>query len=150
MIVDTDVHVRNRSVFIVWAAGLTLAALVYAIGPDDFLAGVFSLMDRLADATQRAIEHFGDRAYDGIRALAIACFAVFFVLSIIAAGRGLPTRGVMVVVTLLFLVLVWHEGPEATGHWLLAFVLAAAGAASMTRRLADAPPSTWPPPRDVA
>ena len=128
-------HVQNRTVAAVWAAGLTLAAIVYAIGPDAFLTAAFSAADRFADAVQSAAEHFGDRAYDGLRALAIACFAVFFVLSVIAAGRGLPTRWLLVVVTLLFLVLVWHEGPEATGHWLLAFLLAAAGAASMTRRL---------------
>ncbi len=57
-----------------------------------------------------------------------------------ANGRGLPSRGLLLVVTLLFVVLVWHEGPEATGHWLLAFLLAAAAAASMTRRLMEAPP----------
>jgi hypothetical protein len=51
----------------------------------------------------------------------------------------------LLIVSLLFLVLVWHEGPEATGHWLLAFMLAAAGAASMTRRLSELPPRVLPP-----
>jgi len=93
---------------------------------------------------QAALILAGARAYDVVRALAIACFGVFFALSVIAAGRGLPARSLLVVVTLLFLALVWHEGPEATGHWLLAFALAAAGATSMTRRLAEARPMLAP------
>ncbi len=136
---------RNRTVAIVWIAGLTLAAIVYAVGQDNFLSAAFDLSDRIADDIQHALLAFGARAYDVLRALAIASFAVFFVLSVIAAGRGLPGRWLLFVVTLLFLLLVWHEGPEATGHWMLAFVLAVAGAASMTRRLTElAPPRPLP------
>jgi hypothetical protein len=127
---------RDRTIGIVWAAGLVVAVLVYAVGPDRFLETVFIDADRMADALQDALRALGTRAYDLVRALAIACFAVFFGLSVVAAGRGLPARWLLVGVTLLFLMLVWHEGPEATGHWVLAFALAAAGAASMTRRLA--------------
>jgi hypothetical protein len=124
----------------VWVAGLTLAAIVYAVGPDRFLAAAFDLSDRIADAIQHALLAFGARAYDLLRALAIASFAIFFALSVIATGRGLPGRWLLFIVTLLFLLLVWHEGPEATGHWMLALVLAVAGAASMTRRLTEIPP----------
>jgi len=136
---------RDRTIGIVWASGLALAALVYVVGPDQFLHHLFTGADALADLLQTALLDAGARAYDIVRALAIACFGVFFALCIIASGRGLPARGLMLVVTLLFLVLVWHEGPDATGHWLLAFVLAAAGASSMTRRLAEAPVAE--PPR---
>lgn len=138
--------VQNRTVTLVWIGGLILAALVYAIGPDQFLATVFAFADHFAGEVQRAIQGFGDRAYDVLRALAVACFAVFFVLSIIAAGRGLPVRTVLVVVTLLFLVVVWHEGPEASGHWLVAFALAAGGAASVSRQLAMQPRPVWTGP----
>ena len=128
---------RDKTIGIVWGVGLVLAVLVYAVGPDRFLESMFIDADRLADALQASLLALGARAYDVVRALAIACFAVFFGLSIVAAGRGLPARWLLVGITLLFLMLVWHEGPEATGHWLLAFALAAAGAASMTRRLAE-------------
>jgi hypothetical protein len=135
---------RDKTIGIVWGVGVLLAVLVYAVGPDRFLENVFIDADRLADALQDGLLALGARAFDLVRALAIACFAVFFGLSIVAAGRGLPARWLLVGVTLLFLMLVWHEGPAATGHWLLAFALAAAGAASMTRRLAGLP-FTLPP-----
>jgi len=130
---------RDRTVTVVWVVGLLLAALVYLVGPDRFLENAFADADRLAGAAQLALLQAGARVYDVVRALAIACFGIFFALSVIAAGRGLPARGLLLIVSLLFLVLVWHEGPEATGHWLLAFILAAAGAASMTRRLSGGP-----------
>jgi hypothetical protein len=133
------VEMRDRAVTAVWVVGLALAALVYLVGPDRFLETVFVEADHLAEAAQQALLLAGARAYDVVRALAIACFAIFFALSVIATGRGQPARGLLLIVSLLFLVLVWHEGPEATGHWLLAFLLAAAGAASMTRRLSSAP-----------
>ncbi len=136
---------RDRTLFVVWGVGIALAAAVYAVGPDQFLERLFLEADRLADNLQFALLTLGARAYDVVRALAIACFAVFFALSVVAAGRGLPARWLLVGVTLLFLMLVWHEGPEAITHWLLAFVLAATGAASMTRRLAERRPMMPPP-----
>jgi hypothetical protein len=136
---------RDRSVAVVWAAGLGFAALIYLVGPDRFLENVFADADRLAGAAELALLQAGARAFDIVRALAIACFGIFFALSVVAAGRGQPARGMLLIVSLLFLVLVWHEGPEATGHWLLAFMLAAAGAASMTRRLSELPPRVLPP-----
>jgi len=139
---------RDRTVTVVWVVGLLLAALVYLVGPDRFLEDAFADADRLAEAAQLALLQAGARVYDVVRALAIACFAIFFALSVIAAGRGMPARGLLLIVSLLFLVLVWHEGPDATGHWLLAFLLAAAGAASLTRRLSSGPPMLTPRNKD--
>jgi len=131
--------VQHRTIIIVWGAGMLLALAAYTIGPDHFVASTFALFDGLAAVVQSTLRDLGMRAYDVVRALALGLFAIFFILSLIAAGRGLPARGTLFIVTLLFLILVWHEGPEATGHWTLAFVLAASGAASVTRRLAATP-----------
>jgi hypothetical protein len=131
--------VPHKTIVIVWVAGLLLALAAYAIGPDHFVAATFVLFDGLVAAVQSTLRDLGMRAYDVVRALALGLFAIFFVLSLVATGRGLPARGTLLVVTLLFLFLVWHEGPEATGHWTLAFVLAACAAASVTRRLAATP-----------
>ena len=130
---------QNRTVAIVWAVGLCLAALVYAAGPDDAMAALFNLVNTAADTLQRAVLDLGGRAFDMLRALAIGCFAVFFVLSVIATGRGQPGRWLMLVVSLLFLLLVWHQGPEATGHWALAFLLSVSAALNVTRKLGQAP-----------
>jgi hypothetical protein len=131
---------RDRTVALIWAAGLCLAAAVYLTGPDRFLEDAFRFADRISDSLALLLWHAGARAFDLLRALAVACFAIFIALSVIAAGRGRPVRWVLAVVTLLFFALVWDEGPQATGHWLAAFLLSAAGALSMTRRLTEVPP----------
>jgi hypothetical protein len=132
--------VQQRTIALVWAGGLCLAALIYAIGPDRFLWSAFDTLDRLAAGLQDLIAHMGERAYDFLRAAAIALFAVFWALALIAERRGLKVRGAMFWVTVLFLVLVWRQGPGQTRHWLLAFVLCAAAAASITRRLGAGAP----------
>jgi len=134
--------VPQRTIAIVWVAGLLLALAAYEVGPDHFVAEVFTVFDTLTGTVQQALREMGMRAYDVLRALALGLFAIFFVLSLIAVQRGLPARWTLLTVTLLFLILVWHEGPEATGHWTLAFLLAATGAASVTRRLSG--PSALP------
>lgn len=128
---------QNRVVTVVWVVGLVLAALVYALGPDDTLASVFAFAEAVGDTVQRAIAELGGRAFDVLRALAIGCFAVFVVLSIVAAGRGLAGQWLMLWVSLGFLLLVWRQGPEATAHWVLAFTLAACAALNATRRLTE-------------
>lgn len=137
----------NRVVIIVWVAGLLLALAAYAAGPDHFVAAVFGFIESLAATLRQMVSDMGTRAYDVLRALALGLFAIFFVLSLVAVQRGLRGRGTLVIVTLLFLVLVWRQGAEATGHWLLAFLLAATAASNVTRRLMYAPPVLpgWPP-----
>ncbi len=134
----------QRTIVIVWIAGLLLALAAYEVGPDDFVTSAFALFDTAAAALQRLLRDLGMRAYDVLRALALGLFVIFFVLSLLAVQRGLPARWPLFAVTLLFLILVWHEGPEASGHWTLAFLLAATGAASVTRRLSSSPPD-WRP-----
>jgi hypothetical protein len=136
--------VPQRTIIIVWIAGLLLAMAAYEVGPDDFVTAAFALIDTAAGSLQRVLRDLGMRAYDVVRALALGLFVIFFVLSLIAVQRGLPARWTLFVVTLLFLILVWHEGPEASGHWTLAFLLAATGAASITRRLSCPPPQALP------
>ncbi len=130
---------QSRTITLVWAAGLSLAALIYVVGPDHALDSLFGLADEAAQSIQQLVVLLGGRAFDILRALAIGCFAIFFILSVVAGGRGLPGRWQLLGVTVLFLLLVWHQGPEATGHWLLAFVLAAAAALNVTRRLGGPP-----------
>jgi hypothetical protein len=132
--------VRERSVAAVWVAGLCLAAVIYAVGPDRFLWSAFDFLDQAASALLEMVAHFNDRAVDMLRAGAIALFAIFWGLAVVARRRGLPMGGAMFWVTLLFLVLVWRQGPGQTGHWFLAFLLTAAAAGSVTRRLAGPPP----------
>ncbi len=125
----------SRTVTIVWIVGLVLAALIYTLGPDDTLATLFAWADQAGAVLQQAVAELGGRAFDVLRALAVGCFAVFFALCVIATGRGQSTLWLMLWVSLLFLLLVWHQGREATGHWTLALLLSGAAALHVTRRL---------------
>ena len=126
---------QNRTVAAVWILGLALAALIYVLGPDDALARLSGWADQAGGFVTALADTLGGRALDILRAMAIGCFTVFFALSIVATGRGHPSVGLMLVVTVLFLLLVWHQGREAAGHWTLALLLAASAAMNVTRRL---------------
>lgn len=130
---------RRNSVAMVWVLGILGTVAVYEIGPDRF---VFNLMN--------VLEHFGETldtlagqliygAFDFMRALALGLFGVFVVLCAIANRRGLRSIRTLVVVSVLFLALIGafgvSDGVSISRHWMGAFVLAAVGAAEMTRRL---------------
>jgi hypothetical protein len=86
------------------------------------------------------------RAFDAVRAAALALFAVFVVLAVLAHRRGLRSGGALVIVSALFLVLVETRWYERGTSWFSAAVLAGVGAAVMTGRLLHPPPmprSPW-------
>ena len=129
---------RRDPILLAWGAGLLLAALVYLVGPDRFL---FRLLDTLHVLGWRIAELIDDLsvvALDLVRAGAIGLYATFVVLALAVARRGGPSRGALVVVSLLFLALAGGSGvPNA--RWTAALVLTGIGAAVMTGRLRHAP-----------
>ena len=44
------VRMNNRTIAAVWTAGILLAALIYAVGPDDALASLFRAADMAGEA----------------------------------------------------------------------------------------------------
>ena len=140
----------------IWAGGLVLAAALYLIGPDRFFDSVLSLIDRIDDAFRALVAALGVQAYGVIRALAIAIYAVFAVLAFMASQRGHRGIGALMVVSVVFLILVWRPYdfyPAPISRWLAALVLVATGAVVMTQRLSaaprrqDGPPPPYPPGR---
>jgi len=128
---------RRDPVVIAWVVGLGLAALVYVIGPNQFL---FRLLDTFHVLMWRLGELIADLstvALDAVRALAIGLYATFLVLGFAVLRRGGRARGALIVVTILFLILVAHDDSvtEGRGRWTAALALAAAGAVVMTGRL---------------
>ena len=83
--------------------------------------------------------------------LAIALYVVFAVLALLAAQRGHRGAAAMVVVTVVFLVLVWqpYDGlPTPLSRWVIALVLVLIGGVVMTQRLMGPPrrrEGSWPP-----
>jgi len=128
---------------------------LYLIGPDRFLDACMQLIDAIDTAFRNLVAALGEQAYGAIRALAIAIYVVFAVLAVLASQRGHRGAGALVVVTGVFLILVWrpYTGfPVPIGRWIAALVLVGVGATVMTHRL-TAPPirrqpfsSAGPPP----
>ncbi len=131
---------RRDPVLLAWVVGLGLAALVYLVGPNQFL---FRFLDLLHVAAWRIEEFVADLsivALDVVRALAIGLYATFVVLALAVARRGGRARGSLIVVTVLFLVLVGSDQTltESNARWTAALALAAVGAFVMTGRLRQA------------
>ena len=94
------------------------------------------------------IEALTQRAFDAVRAAAIALYVVFVVLALLAGHRGLRSGAALFVITLVFLMLVGTHWYEPGTKWFSAAVLAGVGAGMMTSRLMRPPPPARRDPRD--
>jgi len=145
--------VRRESILAIWVGGLVLAVALYLIGPDQFFDACLDLIDRIDAAFRALVATLGAQTYSAVRALAIALYIVFAVLSVLASQRGHRGMGAFVVVTGIFLILVWRpyaSFPAPISRWIAALALVAVGAAVMTQRLTAPalrrePPPPYPP-----
>jgi hypothetical protein len=144
--------VRRQNILMIWIGGFVLAVALYVVGPDRFLDACLDLLNGIDDAFRNLAARLGAQAYGVVRAVAIALYVVFAVLAFLAAQRGHRAVGALVVVTFLFLVLVWrpYAGlPAPLSRWFVALALVVIGAAVMTQRLMVPPPrrdGPWSPP----
>lgn len=140
---------RRETLIAIWAGGLVLAALIYLIGPDQFLDTVLGVLDALDYAFRRLFVSLGLQIFTVVRALAIALYVVFVVLAIMSASRGRRGVGALIVVTIVFALLVWRpyaDYPAPVGRWIVAFALVLVSAMIMTQRLMTPPrQDRWPP-----
>jgi hypothetical protein len=124
---------------------------VYVIGPQDFIQTCEAYLSRLWWFLGDLIESLSARAFDAVRAAAIALYAVFLVLGLLAHWRGLRSGGGLFIVSLVFLLVVSMRGYAPGVEWFSAAVLAGTGAVVMTARLLHPPPmlrnlrSPWGP-----
>jgi hypothetical protein len=142
----------RRTIGLIWIGGIVLMVAVYLIGPQDFIQACEAYLSRLWSLLGDLIDALSVRAFDALRAAAIALYAVFLVLALLAHWRGLRSVGTLVIVSLLFLLLVGTRWYEPGTRWFIAAVMAGAGAATMTTRVLRSPPmmrnpgSPWNPP----
>ena len=139
---------RRQTIAAIWIGGLILAFLLYITGPDRFVEVVLNTLDAFDDAFRGLLAMLGAQAFNAIRAVTIALYVVFIVLSGLAIHRGLRAWGGFIVVSVLFAVLVWHpwfQPPAPLGRWVTALILCAAGGLVMTQRLLMPPPPPFPP-----
>jgi hypothetical protein len=138
----------------IWIGGFVLAVALYLIGPDRFFDACLDLVDQIDTAFRNLVAMLGAQTYGVVRALAIALYVVFAVLAFLALQRGHRGAGALVVVTAVFLMLVWRPYdayPAPISRWIGALVLVVVGAIVMTQRLtapplrSDGPPPPYPP-----
>jgi len=134
----------RKTVALVWIGGIVLMAALYYIGPQDFIQACEAFITRFWWYLGDLIDTLAQRAFDAVRAAAIALYAVFLVLTVLARRRGLRAGGTWFIVTILFLLLVGTRWYDPGTKWFSAAVLAGVGAAVMTARLLHPPPM----PRD--
>jgi hypothetical protein len=136
--------VDRRLIALVWLGGIALMAAVYAIGPQHFLAACEALMTAAVRFLDNLAATLMWRAFEVMRAAAIALYAVFVVLAVLAMRRGLRAGGMLVGVSLVFLLLVRTDWYDPGTKWLAAALLTAVAAGVTTKRLLYAPPSRDP------
>lgn len=133
---------RPDPVTLIWVVGAAIAILAYAIGPDRVVAGAFSAFNAASWYLDRIVHNLTAATLQGLRAVAIGLFIVFVGLSLLAIRRQAHGPTGLIVVTIVFLLLIWGaEGnhPSANARWTAALVIAALAALGATRRLARPP-----------
>ena len=126
----------------IWIGGLVLAVVLYLIGPDRFFAACLNLFDAIDAAFRNLVAMLGAQTYSVVRALAIAIYVVFAVLAVLASQRGHRGLGALLVVSAVYLILVWRPYdayPVPISRWLAALGLVVVGAVVMTQRLTVTP-----------
>ena len=142
---------RRETIALIWVGGLVLAGVIYAVGPDQFLDACLNVFDTIDRVFRTLVLTLGAQVYGVVRALTIALYGVFAVLAFLAAQRGQRGVWAFIVVTFVFLLLVWRPYdlyPVPANRWIVAFALVLVAAIVMTQRLlgpqrGSGPP--WPP-----
>jgi hypothetical protein len=129
----------RRIIALIWLGGIVLMVAIYAIGPQHFIAACEQF---IADAVwwlNNFVDTLMRRAFEVVRAAAIAMYVVFVVLAVMAMRRGQRTGGMLLVVSVVFLLLVRTDWYGSDTRWFAAAVLTTVGAAVVTKRLIHAP-----------
>jgi hypothetical protein len=135
----------RRTIGLIWAGGLVLMVAVYAIGPQHFLTACEQFISDTFWWINDIFVTLAQRAFEVVRAAAIALYAVSVVLAVLAMRRGLRAGGMMFVVTVVFLLLIRTSWYDEGTKWLAAAILTGVSALVLTNRLMHAPR-----PRDPA
>jgi hypothetical protein len=134
----------RRIIGLVWVCGIVLMAAVYAIGPQHFLAACEAFIVAAARLLDELAATLMWRAFEVTRAAAISLYVVFVVLAVLAVRRRLRVGGMLVGVTVVFLLLVRTDWYDPGTKWLAAALLTAIAAGATTKRLLYAPSSPDP------
>lgn len=127
--------VDRRVIALIWVGGAVLMALIYGIGTQQFLAACEAMLMAMARFLDTVFATLMWRAFEVMRAAAIALYAVFVVLALLAIRRGQRAGGMLIGVSLVFLLLVRTDWYDPGTKWFAAALLTAIAAAVTTKRL---------------
>jgi hypothetical protein len=136
--------VDRRAIGLIWLGGIVLMVAIYAVGPQHFIAACQQFIADGVEWLGDLIDTLMQRAFDAVRAAAIAMYVVFVVLAVLAMRRGLRTGGMLVVVSVVFLLLARTDWYGSDARWFAAAVLTTIGALVLTKRLIYTPPARNP------
>jgi hypothetical protein len=136
--------VDRRTITLIWLGGVVLMVAIYTIGPEHFIATCEQFIADMMTWLGDLIDTLMLRAFEVVRAAAIAMYVVFVVLAVLAMRRGLRTGGMLVVVSIVFLLLVRTSWYGSNTRWFAAAVVTAVAALVLTQRLLHAPRSRGP------
>jgi hypothetical protein len=131
--------VDRRTIALIWFGGIVLMAAIYAIGPQHFITMCEQFIADVAWWLGSLVDTLMLRAFEVVRAAAIAMYVVFVLLAMLAMRRGLRIGGMLLVVSVVFLLLVRTDWYGSDTRWFAAAVLNAVAAAVLTKRLIHAP-----------
>lgn len=129
----------RRTIGAIWVGGIVLMVALYVIGPQHFIQACERFLDQFWSFIGQLIDVLMQRAFDAVRAAAIALYAVFVVLALMAGHRGIRSGGALFVVTVLFALLVGTGWYSPSTGWFSAALVACVGALVMTGRLLRQP-----------
>jgi hypothetical protein len=132
-------RVTRTTIALVWLGGTILGALLYLTGPAHSIGALLAVIDRAESMGLSVIAFLSTQTFDLVRAAAMALFAVFVVLGILASHRGVGQGSGLVGISVLFVVLIAIGGYQSRFCWFAALLVAGAGAISMTHRLVRPP-----------
>lgn len=133
---------RPDPIALVWVGALALAVLAYLVGPERFVSHGLEWASNLGAALDALAQRFTLVTLDIMRAAAIGCYGAYVALSLLVLRRGGPAIGGLVVVTIIFVLLVWGaegDAPGTNARWTAALIVAVLAALGATRRLARPP-----------
>jgi hypothetical protein len=138
----------RRTIASIWLGGIVLMVVLYVGGPQHVIELCQAYIAQFWSFIGDLIDMLTQRAFDAVRAAAIALYVVFVVLALLAGHHGLRSGAALFVITVVFLMLVGTRWYEPGTKWFSAAVLAGVGAGMMTSRLLRPPRPRRRDPRD--
>lgn len=120
---------------VIWATGALAALAAYLVGPEHLLNTLAALSDQVTLAVAMSLRDLSASAVNVVHALAVGLFVTFVGLALVAIRSGRKGRAALVVVSAVFVWLVWSGDAPSNQRWLAAFVLAGLGTLVMSSRL---------------